>query len=88
MSTTAPAGPTRRVTAPSLRAMKESGQRIVMVTAFDHPGARLAEAAGVDAVLVGDSLGMTVLGHSSTLPVTMEERRPSRSRTSRRASRQ
>lgn len=62
-----------RVTTRSLRAMKDAGTPIVMVTAYDHPSARLAEAAGVDAVLVGDSLGMTVLGHSSTLPVTMDD---------------
>ncbi len=73
MSATAPAGPTPRVTAPALRAMKEAGRPIVMLTAYDFHGARLVEAAGVDAVLVGDSLGMTVLGHGSTLPVTMDD---------------
>ena len=73
MSATAPAGPTPHVTAPSLRAMKEAGRPIVMLTAYDYHGARLVEAAGVDVVLVGDSLGMTVLGHSSTLPVTMDD---------------
>ena len=73
MSATAPASPTPRVTAPSLRAMKEAGRPIVMLTAYDFHGARLVEAAGVDAVLVGDSLGMTVLGHGSTLPVTMDD---------------
>lgn len=73
MSATAPAGPTPRVTAPSLRALKEAGRPIVMLTAYDFHGARLVEAAGVDVVLVGDSLGMTVLGHDSTLPVTMDD---------------
>ena len=73
MSATAPAGPSPRVTAPSLRTMKEAGLPIVMLTAYDFHGARLVEAAGVDAVLVGDSLGMTVLGHDSTLPVTMDD---------------
>ena len=73
MSATVPARPVPRVTAPSLRAMKEAGLRIVMLTAYDYHGARLVEAAGVDAVLVGDSLGMTVLGHGSTLPVTMDD---------------
>ena len=73
MSATAPASPGPRVTAPALRAMKEAGRPIVMLTAYDFHGARLVEAAGVDAVLVGDSLGMTVLGHGSTLPVTMED---------------
>jgi len=53
--------------------MKEAGRPIVMLTAYDFHGARLVEAAGVDAVLVGDSLGMTVLGHGSTLPVTMDD---------------
>jgi 3-methyl-2-oxobutanoate hydroxymethyltransferase len=62
-----------RVTATALRAMKQASRPIVMVTAYDHPGARLVEQAGVDAVLVGDSLGMTVLGFDSTLPVTMED---------------
>lgn len=65
--------PAPRVTAPSLRAMKEAGRPIVMLTAHDFTSGRLAEVAGVDAVLVGDSLGMTVLGESSTLPVTMDD---------------
>jgi 3-methyl-2-oxobutanoate hydroxymethyltransferase len=73
MSATAPASPTPRMTAPGLRAMKEAGRPIVMLTAYDFHGARLVEAAGVDAILVGDSLGMTVLGHGSTLPVTMDD---------------
>lgn len=54
-------------------AMKERGQKIAMVTAYDAPSARLAEAAGVDSVLVGDSAAMTVLGHESTIPVTLDE---------------
>jgi len=65
--------PASRVTVNSLRALKASAQPIVMLTAYDFPSAYLAEAAGVDCVLVGDSLGMTVLGHSSTLPVTMDD---------------
>lgn len=73
MSATAPASLSPRVTAPSLRAMKEAGRPIVMLTAYDYHGARLVEAASVDAVLVGDSLGMTVLGLGSTLPVTMDD---------------
>jgi 3-methyl-2-oxobutanoate hydroxymethyltransferase len=73
MSATAPTSPSPRVTAPSLRAMKEAGRPIVMLTAYDYHAARLVDASGVDAVLVGDSLGMTVLGHSSTLPVTMDD---------------
>jgi 3-methyl-2-oxobutanoate hydroxymethyltransferase len=53
--------------------MTGRGDRIVMVTAYDHPSGRLADAAGIDLILVGDSAAMTVLGHSSTVPVTMEE---------------
>ena len=70
----APTGKARaRITTASLRQMKAAGEPIVMVTAYDAPGARLVEAAGVDAILVGDSLGMTVLGYESTLPVTMDD---------------
>jgi 3-methyl-2-oxobutanoate hydroxymethyltransferase len=61
------------ITLPELVAMKERGERIVMVTAYDHPSGRLADAAGVDLVLVGDSAAMTVLGHDSTVPATMDE---------------
>jgi 3-methyl-2-oxobutanoate hydroxymethyltransferase len=56
-----------------LAAMVEREERIVMVTAYDFPSARLADAAGMDIVLVGDSAAMTVLGHSSTVPATMDE---------------
>jgi 3-methyl-2-oxobutanoate hydroxymethyltransferase len=49
------------------------GQPIVMVTAYDYPSGRLADAAGIDVVLIGDSAAMTVLGHDSTVPATMEE---------------
>jgi 3-methyl-2-oxobutanoate hydroxymethyltransferase len=73
MSALAPQGPTPRVTAPALRALKESGRPIVMLTAYDYNSARLVEAAGVDSILVGDSLGMTMLGHTSTLAVTMDD---------------
>ncbi|MHB8741330.1 MAG: 3-methyl-2-oxobutanoate hydroxymethyltransferase [Coriobacteriia bacterium] len=62
-----------RVTTTRLAEMKAAGERIVMITAYDAPGARLADAAGVDSILVGDSLGMTVLGYDSTLPVTMDD---------------
>jgi 3-methyl-2-oxobutanoate hydroxymethyltransferase len=62
-----------RVTTTSLATMKADGTPIVSVTAYDAAGARLADAAGVDVVLVGDSLGMTVLGYTSTLPVTMDD---------------
>jgi 3-methyl-2-oxobutanoate hydroxymethyltransferase len=53
--------------------MKGRHERIVMVTAYDFPSGRLADAAGVDIVLVGDSAAMTVLGHESTTPATMDE---------------
>jgi len=62
-----------RVTTTTLSDMKVAGDPIVFVTAYDTPSARLAEEAGVDAILVGDSLGMTVLGYDSTLPVTLED---------------
>jgi len=53
--------------------MKKRGEKIVMLTAYDYPSARLVEEAGVPIILVGDSLGMVVLGYDSTIPVTMEE---------------
>jgi 3-methyl-2-oxobutanoate hydroxymethyltransferase len=62
-----------KVTLPDLREMKRRGQRIVMVTAYDYPSGVVANAAAVDMVLVGDSAAMTVLGHDSTVPATMEE---------------
>ncbi len=71
MSTTPSNKRTSRVATTRFAEMKAAGERIVMVTAYDTPGARSADAAGVDAILVGDSLGMTVLGYDSTLPVTM-----------------
>jgi len=56
----------------ALARMKETGRKIVMVTAYDTPSARCAEEAGVDVVLVGDSVGEVALGYPNTLPVTME----------------
>jgi 3-methyl-2-oxobutanoate hydroxymethyltransferase len=53
--------------------MKRAGTKIVMVTAYDHPSARLASEAGIDLILVGDSAGNNVLGYDSTVPVSMEE---------------
>jgi 3-methyl-2-oxobutanoate hydroxymethyltransferase len=61
------------ITLPRLSEMRENGEQIVMVTAYDYPSAKVAEEAGVDLVLVGDSGAMTVLGHDSTVPVGMEE---------------
>ncbi len=56
-----------------LAAMKAEGRTIVMVTAYDFPTGRLADEAGMDVVLVGDSAAMTILGHDSTVPATMDE---------------
>ncbi len=56
-----------------LGAMTGRGEKLVMVTAYDYPSGRLADAAGIDLVLVGDSAAMTVLGHASTVPATMDE---------------
>jgi len=58
---------------PRLAEMKLNAEPIVMVTAYDHPSAQIAEAAGVDIVLVGDTAAMTMLGHSSTTPVSLDE---------------
>jgi len=63
----------RRVTLPLLIEMKQRAERIAMVTVYDAPSARLADEAGLDLLLVGDSAAMVVLGHDSTLPVTLEE---------------
>lgn len=60
------------VTVPALHAMKRDGKRIVMLTAYDASFAWQLESAGIDIALVGDSLGMVVQGHRSTLPVTLE----------------
>jgi 3-methyl-2-oxobutanoate hydroxymethyltransferase len=65
--------PRPRVTFAGLAAQKAKAEPIAMVTAYDYPSAQIAEAAGVDIVLVGDSAAMTVLGHDSTVPVTVDE---------------
>ena len=65
--------PQRRITVNELKRMKDRGEKIAMVTAYDATAARLVAAAGVDVVLVGDSLGMVVQGHDSTLPVTLDQ---------------
>ena len=62
-----------KVTATSLAEKKHFGQKITMLTAYDHPTAKMLDDAGVDVILVGDSLGMVVLGYDSTLPVTMQD---------------
>ena len=67
------AAPRKRVTIHELRRMKDAGEKIAMVTAYDATAARLVAAAEVDAVLVGDSVGMAVQGHDSTLPVTLDQ---------------
>lgn len=67
-----PAAP-RRVTVRSLAAMRRKGQRISMLTAYDYPTAALLDEAGVDMLLVGDSLAMVVQGHETTLPVTLNQ---------------
>ena len=69
----APASQRKKVTMLTLRQKKERGEPITMLTAYDYPTALSMDAAGVDAILVGDSLGMVVLGYANTLPVTMEE---------------
>jgi len=56
-----------------LTEMKRRGEKIVMVTAYDAPSARLADAQGIDLLLVGDSAAMVVMGHESTVPVTLDE---------------
>lgn len=61
-----------KVTISTLQAKKEKKEIITMLTGYDYPIARLEEAAGIDIILVGDSMGMTVLGHDSTLPMTMD----------------
>lgn len=63
----------KRVTIPTLHGKKARGEPITMVTAYDYPGGLAADDAGIDMILVGDSLGMVVLGYDSTVPVTMDE---------------
>jgi len=64
---------TQRVTAPGLMDMKARGEKISMITAYGYPWAKLADQAGIDILLIGDSLGMVVLGYENTLQVTMED---------------
>src|ERR671936_350696 len=62
-----------KVTAPSLRASKERGERLVCLTAYDYTIARIVDEAGIDIILVGDSIGNTMLGYGNTVPVTLDE---------------
>lgn len=73
VSTTAPVAARKKVTTLALRQKKERGEVITMLTAYDYPTALAMDKAGIDSILVGDSLGMVVLGYENTLPVTMEE---------------
>src|SRR5215211_1933111 len=65
--------PRRKVTLTKLGEMRALGEPIVMITAYDHPTAKVAEAAGVDVVLVGDSAANNVLGYADTVPITVDE---------------
>ena len=62
-----------KITVRTFREMKQRGEKITSVTAYDYPTARLADEASIDLILVGDSLGMVVLGYDTTIPVTMAE---------------
>ena len=61
-----------RATLQDIQELKRAGERIVMITAYDHPSAAIADRAGIRLLLVGDSLGMVVQGHDTTLPVTLD----------------
>ena len=62
-----------RTTIREIAALKRRGEPIAMITAYDYTSARIVEEAGVDIILVGDSLGQVVLGYDSTVPVTMDD---------------
>ena len=62
-----------KVTAPSLKASKARSEQLVCLTAYDYPTARIVDEAGIDVILVGDSLGNVVLGYGNTIPVTLED---------------
>jgi len=63
----------KKITPVDIQAMKKEGKKVSMLTAYDYPMALLEDRAGIEIILVGDSLGMTVLGYENTLPVTMDE---------------
>src|SRR5437773_6205002 len=67
------ANETTRLTVPKFVALKGGGRKISMLTAYDYPMAAVLDAAGIDAILVGDSMSMVVQGHETTLPVTLDE---------------
>src|SRR5262245_35606913 len=62
-----------RITVPALMALKSGARKISMLTAYDFPTAAVLDAAGIDVILVGDSMSMVVQGHETTLPVTLDE---------------
>ena len=64
----------RKLTLMDIQAMKEQGRKLTMLSICDYPMALIAEKAGIDMILVGDSLGMTALGYENTVPVTLELR--------------
>jgi 3-methyl-2-oxobutanoate hydroxymethyltransferase len=63
----------KRITVPKISGMKAAGRKITMITAYDYTMARLVDEAGVEGILVGDSMSMVVQGHENTLPVTLDE---------------
>jgi 3-methyl-2-oxobutanoate hydroxymethyltransferase len=63
----------QKVTVPALLHKKKAGEKIAALTAYDYPIAKIVDSAGIDVILVGDSVGMVVLGYENTIPVTMEE---------------
>jgi 3-methyl-2-oxobutanoate hydroxymethyltransferase len=62
-----------RISVNQIKEMKQKGEKIAMLTAYDYPTAKIVDEAGIPLILVGDSLGMVVLGYESTIPVTMED---------------
>ena len=63
----------KKMTIPDIQKKKQEGRKITLLTAYDYPSGRLIDEAGVDIILIGDSLAMTVLGYESTVPITMDE---------------
>ena len=64
----------KKITSRTFLKMKESGERITMITAYDCANAKYADESGIDSILVGDSLGMTILGYDDTVKVTMDDK--------------